>query len=464
MRIGCFVVAFLILTQLATADTIIRLTESREVVERGDRGVAADESQNKTASYQVTLGDRGYIVSVDNDQAAVEIHYDFERRRLYMLSHQRGIYSDSSLHSIAGFRAIEFQNRLAMGEALKKVIQDENDPKRLFGEPMVIEHQLSMVMPDRGVEGQFEIVNDRDQTRFVWNEIDFVTTSTEIHETDARTLSRFLTFLRLKCGVHPFILNELAKLDGIPHSIELFHLDPDPASLTFTVESAEEAPAITLEPPDELKRVEDFNESNAPLFERLAEARSLAGSEFPKHLDLLVKQTEEDALAGEHLRALLGFFEYQLMTGRFIGGFRELGIEPTDEGRALMTALTPEDATSARSALETLKRLAEESGDYAFIFLIYQGNIQQGFREYGEAEKLFLGALKGNPLLTGVWKDLGVTYYQQFQVVNAWRCWDLARTIVPDHPLLETVDQQEARLVESFPGYYDLDTFANDVD
>jgi hypothetical protein len=62
--------------------------------------------------------------------------------------------------------------------------------------------------------------------------------------------------------------------------------------------------------------------------------------------------------------------------------------------------------------------------------------------------------LSRQPLLTGVWKDLGELYLGGYDAQRAWICWDAARRLAPMHPLLKDVGAREEKLLADYPDFF----------
>jgi len=85
---------------------------------------------------------------------------------------------------------------------------------------------------------------------------------------------------------------------------------------------------------------------------------------------------------------------------------------------------------------------------------IFEANHWTGFGETEKARGLFLEVLAENPMIAGVWKDLGDLYYSGYDTGPAWRCWDLGRRISPGHPLFQEVGELESQMLADHPEYF----------
>jgi hypothetical protein len=110
---------------------------------------------------------------------------------------------------------------------------------------------------------------------------------------------------------------------------------------------------------------------------------------------------------------------------------------------------TPQQATAALKELDQMKKQAPLKG---YIMEVSKGYLAN---HYGlKADDLFLNGLNQNPLLTGVYVDLGTYYKKEKRVDLAWDCFDLARQICPTHHTLNQVQCLEKMLVDRHPEYF----------
>jgi len=83
-----------------------------------------------------------------------------------------------------------------------------------------------------------------------------------------------------------------------------------------------------------------------------------------------------------------------------------------------------------------LQELENKSKHKIHVIKIFQANAQSDLGDTLKAKELFGEALKDNPHITGAYKDLGGLYFNEYNAVLAWRCWDVARKILPSHNML----------------------------
>jgi hypothetical protein len=160
---------------------------------------------------------------------------------------------------------------------------------------------------------------------------------------------------------------------------------------------------------------------------------------------------------GQVLDAMLGNMAILIMTGDSAGTTawatqHRDAIQSDDLTRSLVASLNPQAV--AQTAVQALAELRKEPGNAGYMLDVFQGNalLQVGDGKGGEEH--LLSALSVNPYLLGAWKDLGSHYYQSFDAAKAWACWDAARRVNPQHPMLLPVTQMENRLRTTFPEFF----------
>ncbi len=71
-----------------------------------------------------------------------------------------------------------------------------------------------------------------------------------------------------------------------------------------------------------------------------------------------------------------------------------------------------------------------------------------------EAIGHYLKAIEANPCLTGAYVDLAKILQSQFQTYQAWKCWEIARSIAPDHQMVKGFIQLEKQLLTMHPEFF----------
>ncbi len=113
----------------------------------GEAALPSDE----TYPLRVTLGHRYLIEEMQGTRTI----YDFDRLRILRITLATKTYTDDSLYSDIGFRALEFRNRIMLGTALQAGKVAVNPM-----EPALMEHLFCLSNP----KGKTDMVNPQHPT------------------------------------------------------------------------------------------------------------------------------------------------------------------------------------------------------------------------------------------------------------------------------------------------------------
>jgi hypothetical protein len=145
---------------------------------------------DKTFPLLVTLGHQYLIVEAEGTRTI----YDFERLRVLRIDLASAKYTDDSLYSDIGFRALEFQNRIMLGSALQagKLVVNPI-------EPALVEQLFSLSNP----KGQTQI-DRRDaagDVEFFWGKQKLMSVSDKTQALPPGYQSEYWRFLRYYAGI-----------------------------------------------------------------------------------------------------------------------------------------------------------------------------------------------------------------------------------------------------------------------
>ena len=119
--------------------------------------------------------------------------------------------------------------------------------------------------------------------------------------------------------------------------------------------------------------------------------------------------------------------------------------------KSFFAATRAESGDDVKTKLASLQQLVPVSGEKAYVLGIFRADMELTLGNRDAAAGLFLAALQKNPFLTGVWKDLGDNFATAADAADAWRCYDIARRIAPQHPLLKDVAAREDAVAKTHP-------------
>jgi len=176
-------------------------------------------------------------------------------------------------------------------------------------------------------------------------------------------------------------------------------------------------------------------------------------------MDAATKARDAAMAQGQVLEAVLTNMSILIMSGdgaspaAWLAQHRD-AIQSNELAHSLTGNLEPRDQAGAQKSLQILSDLHKQPGSAGYMLDVFQGNIFLGLRDGKAGAEHLLAALSVNPYLLGAWKDLGGHYYQSFQTDKAWDCWDAARRVNPQHPMLMRITEMERQLRTAFPQFF----------
>jgi hypothetical protein len=450
-------------------------------IEEPGHGEGQERSPGRTYAARVQLR-RGWVrYPIGGGR---DIVLDFERRRRLEIDGQARTFQDSSLYPEVGARHFQLLNRDHVYSVLEAGQADPADLAHF--DPVLVEHELSVLNHKRkttigatsaaagsGIVGRLRGVLSVVRRpnigigRDGGHEVYEATTSGRrllSHTTDGAAVEpaisrQFVQFLRYAFGGHPLVLERIAGAERIPREIHFTSLGQEDSAadeVRLHVDAMEPAAegAIVL---GGLRRVIGPGAVAAAFGPALE--MSILG-ERPD-VEEVSERSRKEALAaleeGRALEALLILLELTLQTGDPLPGLGDVVHAEADVTvRRLLEVLKPGTGgpPEARASVDTLLQLREAAGPRQHVLMSFESGIRAGLGETNEAIELLGKVLSVNPFLTAVYKDMGDLQLQRGDTRTAWLCWEAARAIAPDHPVLQLVAEFEARLARAHPEYF----------
>lgn len=453
-----------------------------EVQESGGKtgSGGAQPAPGRTYGLQVRLRRKwiGY-----REAMGAEVILDFARRRRLTIDEGTRTYVDESLYSDVCFRHFELPNR----EHIRSVLAAGRGDTAEF-EPIMAEHQLAVLDKARrrtiaepkaprndGLRGFFRSAFGSQPTKPT-KPSDISVESEQGHTVYAtsagrRLLSytdegteaapdmslRFVQFLRYRYMGHPLILERLSSAHRIPRELRYQAREPmgQPRhDVTLQLGAATVVPDEGIA----LKSYRRVLGSSEALPSGVLE-RVMLGA-VPDSQEVKARRFAEatqSAERGHILESVLTILELALETGMQLP---ELGNALQNESDPHVSQLRnalgrrPGSKEEARAMLAALLELRKAAGQRAHVVMTFEAATHRALGEYQQARELLLHALEVNPFLTGAYKDLGDVYVREYETSEAWRCWEAARRIAPEHGLLQDVRALEEMLAAEHPEYF----------
>jgi tetratricopeptide (TPR) repeat protein len=401
------------------------------------------QPSDKTFPLIVTLGHQYLITEAEGTRTI----YDFERLRVLRVTLASASYTDDSLYSDIGFRALEFQNRIMLGSALQAGNASVN-PMELA----LVEQLFSLSNPK--VNTFIEQRHADGVSEFFWTTQKLMAVSNKTQELPPGYQAEYWRFLRYYAGGHPKVYAALKSLNGVPEKISFVLTNMGSETREITLKAI----GSTADTPYSLEGLARARPDEEP-YSTLGVLGPDAAAKLAERMEATIKARDAAIAQGPVLEAVLSNMAMLIMSGdgasltAWIAQHRD-ALQSDGSARSLSANLEPRDQAGAQKALQVLSELSKQSGSAAYMLDVFQGNTLLSLRDGKAGSDHLLAALKLNPYLLGAWKDLGGYYYQSFRTDKAWACWDAARRINPQHSMLLRITEIERQLHATFPEFF----------
>ena len=425
-------------TQAVYAGVILTFDKELVVISPKDKKAPP----KSTSSLLLVEIGKDYFSYEENNKKHV---YDFKNDRIITINKDAGTYLDDSLFMDIGFRDYEFQNRLYLGRALGAASIKDN--------PMAIplsEHIFSFTAKEHQTKIKKERKND--DVTFSWSGKELFKHNKNVVNIKSPYKNGFMRFLRYHLGGHPKILVSLQELSGIPSSLTITSYNVQTKITTLHLKSHKYVA-------DKLPNLSKFKKGKVEgvLASLLSKSTIFSEDALNTSVNTLLAKATSAFNDKRYLDAILTYLEYTLATGkkmpRQFNPQRELITTDLDV-KTFFGTLSPKSKEEGQKAVKTLVALRSKSKDRKHILKIFEANTRSSLGMQKESIQLFHATLKKNPYITGAWKDLGELYFRSYNSRDAWRCWDTARKLNPQHKLLAKVTQFEVRLKKNNPDFF----------
>lgn len=451
VAITCFCAVLLIPNaSLAKELCVTYDIKSKQVTESQD-----GKKEEKDSNTQITAGLGNYYFYVADGNN--KLIYDFKKNRIISVDNINKTYSDGSLFSYIGFRCMEFQNRLflhdVLNEALKKSVKNEPsqleeifDIESLFAIEKTESGEVSMKENKRGDNYEYSF-----NGRIV---IECKLSNNSLNDAEAPLLEKFLIY---HCSLHPQVRKSIISKKQIPRHLKYNYRETGQTTYVELnlVKTAPEQRDSYVIPSDYAKiYYTSSKELTSIINDVMTRKSSIKRSEKAD----FIKMVDELRSKKSHFDAMLAIIECGLQTGEDLPEkMKEVmssGGDSDERLQVFLKNLDAKDKEFAEKALKGLESISREGLTRGYVIDIMMADDQMSLGEYKKAEESFLKALKANPYITGVYKDLGDLFNSSYDTVSAWQCWDTARLLYPDHKMLQQINEYEKWLTKNFPDFF----------
>ena len=419
----------------------VRIVATLETVRASD-----GERQRERANLRVDLcGD--VCIYNESDCDAV---LDFARQRQLWVFRARGRYRGDSLYPVVAFRASELLNRTHILADL------DAEAARYPWLPALFAHQLSI---GRGGDDELSRSWAGDELRWHLGEHLLFTHSRRLTRLAPAHARAFTRFARYHLRGHPVILAYLQELAGLPERMTWIQHGPgEVQTQILTIDGVARAPVSRLD----AYRLDGLTrEPSADDPWSVAIHEAMSGGELGKRRadQQLVRALDAARAQGQHDEAVLLCLEHAMQNGPLPPGIDSLEPFMADPGaQAVMACVVGQQQiksdADAHTLIRSFRALRGHFTAREHVLMSFEANLLASIKDFARAEILYREILARNPYLTGVYKDLGDLFASRFDMDRAWRCWDLARQLCPQHPRLVAVERFEAKLRAAHDEYF----------
>ncbi|MDP3273685.1 MAG: hypothetical protein Q8Q09_00720 [Deltaproteobacteria bacterium] len=394
---------------------------------------------------------------------------DFAAHRHVVSDPAGGTCTHQSLFASPYFRSIEGPNRAHIASVLEAGGADAS----MF-HPVIVEHQLSM----RDVRSStklrraqnagnllsrlssafesksamsIEVATSANTTSYRWRDAPLCEVSLSGVPCSPAVLRAFVQYLRWAFGGHPLVLDDVLQNGTLPRSLTLFTLAiGEVYEVQLQIESVGHTAATAIEIPPEREAQDN---TMALLRERAETALAARSNDQAARLSAAT----EAVRSGDALQGVLDFFMLTLESVVAMPPALAEALNACRDARvsALLSAMSPQSGPEAEQAIVTFEALRHgpPPNDHPAL-LCLEAAILKNLGDVRSAESLYVTAINANPLLTGAYHDLGDLALGKYDTGTAWRLWAIARKIAPEHRILGTVAEHEARMLKQYPEYF----------
>jgi hypothetical protein len=384
------------------------------------------------------------------DENGLEYIYDFSGQKVFVLDSKKKVFEVYSLYAYAGFRLAEMENRLLIYDNFKN--NSQYDKFLYYLNPVFLEHDFSMIS---GRDSQ-KIVSSTNSGKTIYK-ADGVT----LMETDGKgkAISKnesviFNKFMIYRVGGHPEILKKISDESVIPDSITMHSFDAGHEKTMYKMVGLKNIPESSYSLEGYKPGVVQFTGEFIGYIKNSTQNAEKNARQKVTLIESEIKKAVDEKI---YLEAILGCMEIGLYNSRFDTPVCKTNVEKfqTDEKvKILLGNIHTDEKSKIETSYQKLKELESPSLKKTYVLWVFRANLKVRMGESQEAFDLYYKALKVNPYLSGVYKDIGELFYNNYNMDMAWFCWDIGRKIFSDHSMLKEIDKLEENLAKKYPEFF----------
>lgn len=421
-------------------------------------GKTKNLDKTDSRNFKRTVGIAENAFSLQDSNSSEKVIYDFATKRIRHLNEKAGSFYETSLFANVAFRRAEYDNRIRIKEVLTRIAPTSNQY-----DPVQLACLFGFVPPSDKTFALLKKKETTSGTTFSYKDkviASYSLSKTKVAPLMVPTFNRYLLF---NLNLHPLVRQSLISKAAYPQQVSYWLENPPILEETELHKLAEVQSAAANCSVGSAKKVLRKENPIRKILTPLA-GQKPAPDFRQKELVFCTRAISQK----KYVDAMLGALEYVIQTGDNLPGVMEQLREKIKTDKAaqkLKRAMgSPSSIEEAKAFLADLNSLSAGKPEKGYLLDLFKANLTNYLasqntnnntkQNVGDTESLFLKVLAVNPFLTGAYKDLGAYYFNRFQMVEAWECWDAARQFYPRNPALRTVDEIEARLQLEVPEFF----------
>lgn len=376
--------------------------------------------------------------------------WDFAKKKILKFEDSESHLSNDSIYADVVFRSMELSNRAV----LLKMIKGANIKADGLEDVALLEHLFSMKYKQG--KGGLELSKFKDNGIVSYSVGDkeiFSYSTKHLTKLSAKESELFLKFLRYNYGVHPDILQDLGQKEILPDQITIKHYEIHQnreilLSLKSFSRDVKDYWAFTLQENSSSKNLK--SDSLSALINK---ANALPKGELEKRRQQILDRAINYAKNKKYLPAATSFFAYSSSIGGEVP--KEFNDYKNDllkdqNVQKLISTLGSKDSNKAISILDSL---VKKAGEDSYLLLAFKANYLKA-ENRSQSTKLFQEALSENNIMPNIWIDLGKNLIYEFRTYEAWECFDVAKKLTPNHPMLSEIYKKEKDVEMKYPEFF----------
>ena len=415
-----------------------------------------DVSENKNGVNKNTvdietflLSKDRYIIKKDSAENRKTV-YDFYSERI--TNYKDNTFETVPLFYIINTQVIEFENRKQLSEMLEAGGVDY-----AFGGLFNLESLFGLEGDPNNFKSQLKIKTEKGFTTFSYKEEQVV--SVELSKYKIQDIDLYKKFLLYNTHIHPVIIEYLSEKGFYPKSMEYkFSNVGNISTVNFTLLQAIENSSVSSELiPIQKLSINKIKKDSLELFidgtylsKLLNKTKLLSKEEAIKESDRLISEKK-------YFESLLCLFEYLLQSGKQVpDGFKKslAFIDEDQDMKLLVGALqSGKSKDELNKAIADIQSINQRLYKRGYLLDIFIGNKYTALNSAKDVD-FFGSALRQNPDITGVYKDLGQALAGQLDFSYAWKCYDIALLINEESPMLQTIKDLKILFRKDFPMHF----------